>query len=54
MSKIKISENNYAVSGNPMSERDLESMIKTAENGQFHSMKYLKEKISEWKQKFKK
>ncbi|WP_157687488.1 hypothetical protein [Pedobacter psychrophilus] len=32
-------------------KEDIKEMIEKAEKGKFHSMKYLKQKISEWKEK---
>lgn len=54
MSKTKNSTSNYAFAGQPMTEEQFKKMVESAENGKFHSMKDLKEKISEWKQKLKK
>ncbi len=54
MSKTKFLDTNYAIPGEPASEKDLRKMIATAEDGKFHSMKDLDKKISEWKLKLRK
>ncbi|WP_295650251.1 hypothetical protein [uncultured Mucilaginibacter sp.] len=54
MAKVKSSKINYALPGEPLSQQEMEQMIKEAENGPFHSMQSLKEKIAKWKEKYSK
>ena len=54
MSKTKSSKTNYAIPGKPMDQQEFERMIKDAENGNFHSMKAVKEEFEKWKVKYSK
>lgn len=54
MGKIDKKESNLSIPGKPMSKLELEKMIKAAEEGNFHSIKDLKTKVSEWKSKSEK
>jgi len=49
MSKIRPSKTNYAVPGKPMDQQEFERMVKDAENGNFHSLKTVKEETEKWK-----
>jgi hypothetical protein len=54
MAKVKTSKINYAIPGEPLSQQEMEQMLKEAESGTFHSMQELKDKIAKWKAKFAK
>lgn len=54
MGKVKTSKINYAIPGEPLTQQEMEQMIKEAENGTFHSMEAVKAKIAQWKIKFAK
>ncbi|WP_257669417.1 hypothetical protein [Parapedobacter tibetensis] len=42
---MKIDKVNYAVPGDPMTQEELQQMIHEAENGKFHSVHTVKQKI---------
>jgi hypothetical protein len=52
--KLKTSKTNYAVPGEPLTQQEMEQMIRQAENGNFNSLESVKEKIAKWKEKFAK
>ncbi|MBD3749999.1 MAG: hypothetical protein IE931_10930 [Sphingobacteriales bacterium] len=54
MGKIDKKEPNFSIPGKPMNQVELEKMIKIAEEGNFHSIKDLKAKVSDWKSKSEK
>lgn len=54
MGKLKSENKNLAIPGNPMTQQEMDEMIKKAEQGNFHSMEELKHKISGWKLKYEK
>lgn len=54
MGKIKTAKINYALPGEPMTQEEMDRSIREAQNGKFHSMQELKQKISEWKTKYAK
>lgn len=47
--KLKSDNKNLAIPGNAITQKEMDEMIKKAENGNFHSMEELKHKISGWK-----
>ena len=49
MEKLKSEEAKYALPGSPLTPEEMESMVKRAEQGKFHSMYTVKQKIAEWK-----
>ena len=51
MGKVKSSKINYAVPGPEMEQKELEKMVREAQNGPFYSLQSLKEEISKWKAK---
>jgi len=51
MGKVKSDKINYAIPGEPMSQKEFEEMIKKAENGPFHSIEHLKAEVTKWKAK---
>lgn len=52
MGKIKTEKVNYALPGDPMTPEEMQQMIHEAENGKFHSMHAVKQKLETWKQKY--
>jgi predicted transcriptional regulator len=54
MGKLKSDNKNLAIPGNAITQKEMDEMIKKAENGNFHSMEELKHKISGWKLKYEK
>jgi hypothetical protein len=52
MGKTKALKTNYALPGQPMTDEEVKSMIQETQQGKFHSMQDLKQKIAEWKSKF--
>ncbi|GGE58235.1 hypothetical protein EV200_103344 [Pedobacter psychrotolerans] len=54
MGKLKSDNKNLAIPGNPMTQQEMEEVIRKAENGTFHSMEELKKKILGWKLKHEK
>lgn len=52
MGKTKTLKTNYALPGQPMTEQEAKSMVQEAQQGKFHSIQDLKQKIAEWKSKF--
>ena len=52
MRKVKTTKVNYAIPGDPMTQEEAQQMILEAENGKFHSMHTVKQKIEKWKQKY--
>ena len=49
MGKLKSVEINYAIPGSALTPEEMGIMIKRAEEGKFHSMHSVKQKIAEWK-----
>jgi len=54
MGKVKSDKANYAVPGEPMSQKEFEEMIKKAEQGPFYSVEDLKAEAAKWKAKHSK
>jgi hypothetical protein len=49
MGKVKTDKVNYALPGEPMSQKEFEEMIKKAEQGPFHSIEKVKTEFAKWK-----
>ena len=49
MGKVKTEKINYALPGEPLSQKELEEMIKKAEEGPFHSIEKVKTEFAKWK-----
>ncbi len=54
MGKIKSDKVNYAIPGEPMTQKEFEERIKKAEKGPFHSMDVLQANFEKWKVKYAK
>ena len=54
MGKVKTDKINYAIPGEPMSQRELDDMIKKAENGNFLTIPQVKDEVAKWKLKYSK
>jgi len=54
MGKVKTEKINYALPGDPMSQKEFEEMIKKAEDGPFHSIEKVKVEFAKWKLKHSK
>ena len=51
MDKLKTDNKNYALPGLPMTQQEMESMIREAEKGPFHSVEKVKATLNKWKAK---
>ena len=54
MGKVKSEKINYALPGEPMSEKEFEVMIKKAEEGPFHTIEKVMAEFEKWKSKHSK
>jgi hypothetical protein len=54
MGKVKSSNINYAIPGNPMDQQEFEQMIREAEKGPFYTVKEVKAEMVKWKAKYSK
>lgn len=54
MKTKKQNPENFAVPGKPMSQKKFLSLIKEAENGEFHSLEESKKNFEEWRKKLEK
>lgn len=52
MAKTKTLKDNYVLPGRPLTDEEMKSMVQEAQQGKFHSMQDLKQKIAERKSKY--
>ncbi len=45
---------NYTLPGKPLKRHEFKQMVKEAEEGRFHSIKFVREQIEKWKMKYPK